>query len=630
MVSVYNDLSSVTDKAEAPLKSNDRINGDSERSLTLAEKPSKTDTDFDDLLSYVGDFGTYQVYIFLLMAPFTVFYVFVYFTQIFITLIPNDYWCNVPELRHLEPSDRLRLAVPLIDGQMSKCTMYMVNYTEVLNNNITEADPTWPTQSCKFGYEFDHSEIPYTTIATELGWVCENDYLPTIAQSVFFMGAITGGLLFGWMADHFGRVPALIGTNVIGGIAGIFTAYTNTFWTFALCRYFAGFAFDNCYTIMYILALEYVGSKWRTFVANMCTAIYFAAGALLMPWIALWISNWRTLSIVLSAPLMVAVFTPWIVPESIRWLISQNRMTKAKRIIRHIERVNKRHIDPKVFQNFIESCRRRNETNKNQKYHLLDLFRTPNLRKAILLLIVIYMSVSLIYDGYIRSITSIGLDIFIAFTLASGTEFPASSVITLLLDRLGRRWFLFGTMIACSICSLALSYSIKGNVALSVTLMIAGRFLINIAYNIGQQVATEFLPTVIRAQGVTLVHNLGYVANMLSPLVNYLHVIDPSLPFWVLVVVGVIGGTSILFLPETTGRELPQSLEDGEAFGRNHNFLDNPCTPIPQYDKEITNKNYTSRRFSDYVIVLHSTDIKTELSGKIYGLAASKQKQGQK
>lgn len=59
----------------------------------------------------------------------------------------------------------------------------------------------------------------------------------------------------GWIADHFGRVPALIGTNVVGGIAGIFTAYANSFWSFALCRFFAGFAFDNCYTIMYILGM---------------------------------------------------------------------------------------------------------------------------------------------------------------------------------------------------------------------------------------------------------------------------------------------------------------------------------------------------------------------------------------
>lgn len=99
--------------------------------------------------------------------------------------------------------------------------------------------------------------------------------------------------------------------------------------------------------------------------------------------------------------------------------------------------------------------------------------------------------------------------------------------------------------------------------------MIAGRFLINIAYNIGQQVTTEFLPTVVRAQGVALVHNMGYAANIFSPLVNYLQIVDASLPFWILVIVGVIGGTSILFLPETTGRDLPQTLEEGEQFVQN-------------------------------------------------------------
>lgn len=46
--------------------------------------------------------------------------------------------------------------------------MYDVNYTEILSKNVHEADASWPIQSCKFGYEFDHSEIPYTTIATEV------------------------------------------------------------------------------------------------------------------------------------------------------------------------------------------------------------------------------------------------------------------------------------------------------------------------------------------------------------------------------------------------------------------------------------------------------------------------------
>lgn len=113
---------------------------------------------------------------------------------------------------------------------------------------------------------------------------------------------------------------------------------------------------------------------------------------------------------------------------------------------------------------------------------------------------------------------------------------------------------------------------------LSVALMMAGRFFVNFSYNIGQQTSAEYLPTVVRAQGVAFVHNLGYVANMVSPLVIYLRVIEPALPFWILVIVGFIGGTSILFLPETMGKDLPQTLQDGETFGLDQKFWDNPCT----------------------------------------------------
>lgn len=107
--------------------------------------------------------------------------------------------------------------------------------------------------------------------------------------------------------------------------------------------------------------------------------------------------------------------------------------------------------------------------------------------------------------------------------------------------------------------------------------MILGRFLVNCSYNIGQQVCTEYLPTVVRAQGVAFVHNLGYVANMVSPFVIYLQVVHHSLPFWILLVVGIVGGTSILFLPETMDKELPQTLEDGENFGSDFKFWDMPC-----------------------------------------------------
>nr|XP_033191420.1 organic cation transporter-like protein [Bombus vancouverensis nearcticus] len=131
--------------------------------------------------------------------------------------------------------------------------MYDVNYTEILLNGSHVLDPSWPTKDCQQGWEFNYTTVPYASVASELGWVCQYDALPTIAQSIFFIGAIFGGLIFGWVADQYGRIPALLGANLMGFLAGVATAFTGSFWQFTLCRFFVGFAFDNCFTMMYIL-----------------------------------------------------------------------------------------------------------------------------------------------------------------------------------------------------------------------------------------------------------------------------------------------------------------------------------------------------------------------------------------
>lgn len=70
--------------------------------------------------------------------------------------------------------------------------------------------------------------------------------------------------------------------------------------------------------ILYYAVLEYVGPKWRTFVANMSIALFFTCASCALPWIALWLNNWQMLAIVTSAPLFLAIFTPLVVPESAR------------------------------------------------------------------------------------------------------------------------------------------------------------------------------------------------------------------------------------------------------------------------------------------------------------------------
>lgn len=555
----------------------------------VAEKPV---VDFDDLLPHVGEFGRYQKILFLLMIPFAFFVAFVYFSQIFITLVPEEHWCYVPELQHLSVEERRALAIPVDESvgadfttgvgdgsppiSYSKCTMYAVNFTEVLANNIRKADPSWPTQPCRNGWEYNFTDVPYQTAATDFEWVCDHAYLPTLAQSIFFLGAIVGGLLFGWIADRYGRIPALAGCNLVGFAAGVATAFVGNFWQFSLCRFLVGFAFDNCFTMMYILVLEYVGPKWRTFVANMSIALFFTTASCALPWIAYYLADWKTFAIVTSAPLALAILTPVLVPESARWLVSQGKIDKAIGILKKFETINKKTIDAKVYQEFSDSCvRLQEEEAANSNYSVLDLFKTPRLRNITILLIIIWMAISLVFDGHVRNVGSLGLDLFFTFTVAAATELPADTFLTLTLDRWGRRWLACGTMVASGLFSLFATMVPMG--AYSATLAILGRFSVNISYNIGLQYAAELLPTVVRAQGVAFIHIMGYVASIVAPFVVYLANISPSLPLIVLGILGIFGGLLSLLLPETLGHDLPQTLADGEDFGRGQKIWDFPC-----------------------------------------------------
>lgn len=542
---------------------------------TVPVNETKRLKDLDDFFPYIGDFGWYQRYLFLLMIPYSFFFAFVYFGQIFMTVVPEEHWCYTPELNNLTIEQRRHLTIPLKNGIYDKCSVYDANWTEVLNNGILEPNPEWNIRECH-QWEFNFSDVPYETIATQQGWVCDRDNYPATAQSVFFCGAILGGLIFGWIADKYGRIPALLGANLAGFVGGIGTAFTNDFWSFCVCRFIVGMAYDNCFLIMYIVVLEYVGPKWRTFVANMCIAIYFTFAACLLPWIALSLNDWRMYTLSISIPLVLALLTPWIVPESARWLISQGRIEEAMETLKKCERWNKKKIPDDVAKEFKETAMEISKAEQEFKnYSVLDLLRSPRLRRHSILLVLIWMSIDMVFDGHVRNVGTLGLDMFVTFDIATFTEFPADVLLILILDIIGRRWLAFGSMALSGVFSL-LATTVPLGIP-SASLAIVGRFAVNISFNIGLQYAAELLPTVVRAQGLAFIHISGYIATILTPYIVYLATYAREIPLLILGALGIFGGCLALFLPESMGKDMPQTIQDGEDYGKDQTFWDFPC-----------------------------------------------------
>lgn len=76
--------------------------------------------------------------------------------------VPDDYWCNIPELHNLTQGQRKKLGIPQVNDTYSKCSRYAVNWTELLLNETEsegiEPNSSWPQETCKDGWEYDLKE----------------------------------------------------------------------------------------------------------------------------------------------------------------------------------------------------------------------------------------------------------------------------------------------------------------------------------------------------------------------------------------------------------------------------------------------------------------------------------------
>ncbi|KAH9643327.1 hypothetical protein HF086_012997 [Spodoptera exigua] len=558
----------------------------------IENKLDKTNenVDYDDLISAAGECGRYQILLFFSTFPFYIFGVFVYFSQMFMTEVSPNHWCRIPELENLTALQRRDLGVPKDKNARfgySQCSMYAANWTEVLTTRQMP-DPTWNTVPCQYGWEFNETEIPYPTISSDFEWVCDKNSYQATAQSIFFVGSILGGFIIGWVADRFGRVPAAVISNILGCAGGVASIFAQNLIQFSAARFVMGMAYDNCMIMAYLLIIEYVAPKYRTVLANLSFAIFYSLIVTVFPWIILACGHWKTIGLVTSLPLALALVTPFYLPESPRWLLSKGRVDEAVNKILVIGRINKKEIPPKLIEQFKLSAANAKE---EQSESCLEILKRPVMRKIFIFVCIEFMCCTIVFDGLVRSIGQLDFDFFMSFSLVSFTECPSMIIVAFVMDCLGRRWLTIIVMvISCVFCIL----TVFASGIQSVIFAVIARFAVNMSYSAAMQWAAELLPTSVRGSGVSIVHICGYVATVLSPYIVYLKEYVYWLPLIVVGSVAGLGALVALGLPETARKDMPHTFDDAEELAKNQKLWTLPFLEMKKQKNGEVNECFES------------------------------------
>ncbi|XP_050458332.1 carcinine transporter isoform X1 [Cataglyphis hispanica] len=540
--------------------------------------------DLDDLLPIVGEFGRYQKQLlWLVCLPACLPCGFCAFNQLFMANTP-PHWCKIPDLAHMDAASRKHLAIPDDNGTYSQCTRYDVDWTTTENNSIVwTSNTSWSIVPCDHGWEYETSEVT-SSIVIDFDLVCDRAIYPTIGLVALNLGGPIGVYLFGTLNDRIGRKLsffACLATLITGGFL---TSITNNFWTWASTRFVVGLTIPAIYQIPFIISLELVGPNYRSFVTVM-TCTFYTMGLCMLAGVTYFIRDWRTLAITTSAPFLIYFSYWWFLPESPRWLLAKGRLSEANDILETLARVNGKELPASFTQKLRQRMTMSRSKSEEERLRIgpgvLSLFKTPNMRLKTCLITLNWFANNMVYVGLSYYGPALGNEEHLSFLFSSLAEIPSYIACWIVMDRWGRRWPLCLCMTVAGVSCIATVLLSPDAVMETLILFLISKSAISASFLIIYPFAGELYPTQLRGVAIGFSAYISGLGLIIIPFVTYLGKENLVLPLVILGAVSVIGGLSGLRLPETLHYRLPQTIEEGELFGKDWTCADCiRCIPI--------------------------------------------------
>ncbi|PIK54706.1 putative organic cation transporter protein-like [Apostichopus japonicus] len=452
------------------------------------------------------------------------------------------------------------------DGKSySQCAKYDVDYG-VWEASFWAGNATNETIECDEGWVHDSYEYQ-RTIISDFDLVCDQKTAADLAQSIYFAGVLFGSFVMGSLSDIIGRRVSLILTVSLVIIFQIAASFAPSFWSYCTFRFFVGAFNIGGFLLAFVIVTELVGPSKRVYT-GIIIQLFYAVGAMLLTLFGYLIRNWEVLQLTIMALFVVCYFTFPFVPESARWLVVKSKYDKAEKIINKMAKGNK--ATDKLPADYMSKVKKWNDAQTPEESNVrnpsfIDLFRTPNLRTTTVNLMYNWAVCSMVYYGLSLSTSDLGGNIYISFFISGAVEVPAYLLcIPAIESPLGRRYstsaFQLLAGVACLITIVIPIGPWKTTVAM------IGKFGVSASFALVYIYAAEVFPTPLRSVGVGICSTSSRIGGILSPLILLLDEVWEPLPLIIFGLSAILGGSLVLLLPETRGKDLPETIEEGELF----------------------------------------------------------------
>ncbi|XP_012148706.1 organic cation transporter protein-like [Megachile rotundata] len=449
---------------------------------------------------------------------------------------PTNFSCAAP-MSTTNESTIMKCYVDVGNGTMEKCT----------------------------SFKYD-KRIFKDSIITRWDLVCDREQLANFVQSCIMFGVLIGNLVFSIMADRIGRKKPLMIAIGLQSLTGMISAFVPWYELFVLFKFISAVATGGTMLVSFVLLMEIVGVEWRS-IMSVLFHVPFLLGHLMNPLISYLTRTWDGFQLAVSIPSIFLLSYYWIIPESPRWLLAVGKLSEAEQILMKAAGRNKISTDnvKTAIETYESNIGVRHKQNK-EKYNITHLFRTPNLRLKTICICINWFVCGSCFFGLAQYMGYIDGNIFVNVAVSAVIELPGTIAVLFLISRVSRLKILMGgnLLSALSLLSLAVMSNSEHTIFLA-TLGLAG---MSFSFPTIYLYSSEAFPTVVRNVGVGLGSVCARVGSMIAPYIATMGKIEPWLPPVIFGAGPLLGAVLCLLLPETMNCELPETIEDGENFGK--------------------------------------------------------------